>query len=343
MSPAAAQPRAASLPAVLSGRRLLTLGILLAVATLVAMAVCTLFGQADLSWGVFWLRVHRLMAAALVGAALATGGMALQAMLRNPLAEPYLLGISSGAGVGVLLGMALVAWGILPTWLGSLGQSGMAFLGAAATCGAVYLIAQRGGRIDGYSLILSGVIVNAFNAAVMLAINLYIEPYMIVDFARWIMGEVPETTTFAQRIVAAICILGGWAILFFRSAGYNALGLGDDVAQSAGVRVARLRLETFLLVALMAAASVALAGPIGFLGLIVPHIVRMILPADHRLLLLATGFAGAIFLMVVSTACVTLAPYANVAFIPEGIVTALMGGPFFLALLRRRMRNQNDT
>ncbi len=329
-------PSCPKTPTPLSARRLLTLVILLAAATLVAMGVCTLFGQARLTWGTFWLRLDRLTAAALIGAALAAGGMALQAMLRNPLAEPYLLGISSGAGVGVLLGMAMVASGVLPGWLAAAGQSGMAFLGAAFTCGLVYLVAQRGGRIDGYSLILSGVIVNAFNAALMLSINLYIEPYMIVDFARWMMGEVPEVAGDIERLIAAVCILGGWAILFFRSSGFNALGLGDDVAQSAGVNVARLRVETFLLVSLMAAASVALAGPIGFLGLIVPHIVRLLLPADHRILILASGFAGAIFLMVVSTACMTLAPQADVAYIPEGIVTALMGGPFFLLLLRRR-------
>ncbi|MBS3822091.1 MAG: iron chelate uptake ABC transporter family permease subunit [Planctomycetes bacterium] len=322
------------LPPTLSGRRLLTMAAVLAGATAVAMAICTLFGQADLSWAVVELRLGRLVAAALVGAALASGGMALQAMLRNPLAEPYLLGISSGAGVGVLLGMALVGGG---TWMAGLGRGGMAFVGAAVTCVAVYLIAQRRGRLDGYSLILSGVIVNAFNTAVMLAINLYVNPYRIAEFARWVMGEVPETCTRGQLLLAAVCVVGGWSVLFCRSAWFNAMGLGDEVAQSAGVRVARLRGETFVVVSLMAAAAVALAGPIGFLGLIVPHIVRLLLPADHRVLILASGFFGAMFLMAVDTACNAVAPYVQVAVIPVGIVTALMGGPFFLVLLRRRM------
>jgi iron complex transport system permease protein len=272
--------------------------------------------------------------------------MALQAMLRNPLAEPYLLGISSGAGVGVLLGMALATSSLLPAWVSSdgdlpdwfawLGESGLAFVGAAVTCLAVYFIAQRRGRLDGYSLILSGVIVNAFNGAIMLTINLYINPYQIAEFARWVMGEVPEDVDGMTLLLVSICIFGGWALLFVRSAWFNALGLGDEVAQSAGVSVGRLRIETFAMVALMAAAAVAIAGPIGFLGLIVPHIVRMLLPVDHRVLILASGFFGAMFLMAVDTACVALAPYAEVGFIPAGIVTALMGGPFFLFLLRRR-------
>jgi iron complex transport system permease protein len=213
----------------------------------------------------------------------------------------------------------------------------MAFVGAAVTCAVVYLVAQRRGRIDGYSLILFGVIVNAFNTAVMLSINLYVEPYQIIDFSRWVMGEVPDTADGMELAAAAVCVLAGWSVLFLRGAWFNALGLGDEVAQSSGVRVARLRLETFALVALMAAASVALAGPIGFLGLIVPHIVRMVLPADHRVLILASGFFGAMFLMAVDTACNALAPHVQVAVVPVGIATALMGGPFFLVLLRRRM------
>ncbi|MCD4823880.1 MAG: iron ABC transporter permease [Phycisphaerae bacterium] len=321
-------------PPVLTGRKLLVLGGCLLGATVVIGLACSLLGQAELTSLVWSLRLTRLASAALVGAALAAGGMALQAMFRNPLAEPYLLGISSGAGVGVLLGMSM-AGAILPSWFG---EPALAFAGAMLTCGVVYLIAQRRGRLDSYSLILSGVIVNVFNGAVMLAIHLYVDPYRIAVFSRWMMGEIPETTSTGVLLVCAVCILAGWAVLFLRSAGYNALGLGEEVACSSGVPVGRLRIETFVCVSLMAGAAVALAGPVGFLGLIVPHICRMILRADFRVLIIAGGFAGAIFLMVVETACYCLGPFVDVAAIPVGIVTALCGGPFFLVLLRRQLR-----
>jgi iron complex transport system permease protein len=325
-----------SAPPTLTARNLWILSGALLAATVLVCGVCSLFGQADLTWLTwFTLRLPRLVTAAAVGAALAAGGMALQAMLRNPLAEPYLLGISSGAGVGVLVGMALV--GTLPAWLSPVEVPGLAFLGAAFTCIAVYLIAQRRGRLDSLSLILSGVIVNAFNGAVMLAINLYINPYKIVEFYRWMMGDITERDWTWPLMVCATFILVGWAVLFIRSARYNVLGLGDDVARSSGVSVGRLRIETFVCVSLMAAASVALAGPIGFLGLIVPHLCRLGIRADFRVLIIASGFAGAMFLMIVETICYSLAPYVQVASIPVGIVTALCGGPFFLLLLRRKL------
>ncbi len=319
----------------LTSTRLFRLGGILLAVTIVTAVVCSLFGPMGFSWGMAY-RLQRLAAAAMVGSALAAGGMGLQAILRNPLAEPYLLGISSGAGVGVLAGMSLL--GSVPAWLAWSPIPLLAFIGALATCTAVYLIAQRRGRLDAYSLILSGVIVNVFNGALMLVINLYIKPYQIIEFSRWMMGEVSENVNRGTLIVCCLCIMTGWLVLLLRSADFNALALGDDVARSVGVSVARIRLETFLCVSLMAGAAVALAGPVGFIGLIVPHICRMLMRADFRVLVIASGFIGAIFLMIVETLCYSLAQYAQVAVIPVGIVTALCGGPFFLVLLRRRFQ-----
>ncbi|MHC4717755.1 MAG: iron chelate uptake ABC transporter family permease subunit, partial [Planctomycetota bacterium] len=241
-----------------------------------------------------WLAwVYRLLAAAVVGAALAAAGMALQGLLRNPLAEPYVLGISSGAGVGVLLGLAIAARMAVPEWLSA---PVLAFAGALITCAVVYAIAQRRGRLDPYSLILSGVIVNSFNAAIMLTIYLYVDPARIADFAHWAMGRLPDSVDRALLIVCGGCALAGWAVLLLSGSAFNVLGLGDEVARSSGVSVSRLRLTTFASVGVMTAAAVALAGPIAFLGLIVPHICRMIVGPDHRLGVIVSGLAGAGFL-----------------------------------------------
>lgn len=320
-------------PAAVTGWMLLLYllgGVMLALAV---AGVCSLTGQYHLTEQVWRMRLLRLAAAAVVGAALAVGGAALQGLLKNPLAEPYILGISSGAGVGVLLGLAAgAAWGGL-TWATT---PVLALAGALLACAVVYGIAQRRGRLNPYSLILAGVIVNAFNGAVMLSIYLFVDPYRIADFARWAMGNIRYDTGLALLVVCAACVLAGWFVLFLRAGALNTLGLGDEVAATTGVAVNRLRIETFVLVGLMTASAVALAGPVGFLGLIVPHICRMAVGPDHRRLVILAGFAGAVFLMIVDTLCRTVGPAMGVGTVPVGIITALLGGPFFIWLLRRR-------
>lgn len=280
-------------------------------------------------------RLMRLLAAAVVGAALAAGGAALQGLLRNPLAEPYILGISSGAGVGVLLGLAAAGAGILPAWFGT---PSLAFIAAMLTCAVVYGVAQHRGRLDAYSLILSGVIVNAFNGAVMLTVFLYVEPYVIADYVSWGMGSIPDVVGGNLLIVCGACVAAGWLVLLARSAALNTLGLGDDVAVSAGVAVQRLRVEVFVCVGLMTAAAVSLAGPIGFLGLIVPHICRLVVGPDHRRLIVVSGLVGAVLLVGAETLCRSAGPLIGVSRIPVGVLTALSGGPFFIVLLRRRFK-----
>ncbi|MFW6132918.1 MAG: iron chelate uptake ABC transporter family permease subunit [Planctomycetota bacterium] len=281
------------------------------------------------------VRLYRWLAAAVVGAALAAAGAALQGLLRNPLAEPYILGISSGAGVGVLLGLATAGWLAATDW-SWVSAPVLAFVGALATCAVVYLIAQHRGRLDPYTLILAGVIVNTFNAAVMLTIYLYVDPHRIADFAHWAMGRIPDAPGPAVLAVCAACALVGWGVLLACGAGLNLLGLGDEVAASSGVRVAALRVTTFAAVGLMTAAAVALAGPIGFVGLIVPHICRMIVGPAHRRLILSSGVLGAVMLVGAEVLCRRAGPLVNVSLIPVGIVTAVAGGPFFIFLLRRR-------
>lgn len=321
-----------------SAKRLaLQLAILAGASLLVALG-CSLFGEVALTFSTWQARLLRLLAAATVGAALASAGMALQGLLRNPLAEPYILGISSGAGVGVLFGLAAAGWIALPSWATT---PALALTGAAATCAVVYGIAQHRGRLDPYVLLLAGVIVNAFNGAIMLGIFLLTPPRTITDFTVWAMGGVSEKIAITNTPFLLICVaavLVGWAVLFFRGAAFNALGLGDDVAGSTGVAVHWLRVETFLVVALMTAAAVALAGPVGFVGLIVPHACRMVVGPDHRRLALVSGFGGAAFLMIADTFCRLAGGWLRIGELPVGIITALCGGPFFIYLLRSCLR-----
>ena len=311
---------------------------ILAAATLVVALGCSLIGEYHLTSSIWQLRLLRLLAAGTVGAALSVSGTSLQGLLRNPLAEPYILGISSGAGIGVLGGMALATKMVLPDWATT---PVLATVGAFATCVLVYGIAQRRGRLDPYVLLLSGVIVNAFNGAIMLAIFLLVPPKTITNFTQWAMGGVSEHLAMTNTPFLLICLAGviiGWIVLLLRGTAFNALGLGDEVAGSIGVSVNRLRIETFAVVAMMTSAAVTLAGPIGFVGLIVPHICRLIIGPDHRKLTIVSGFGGAIFLMLADTLCRLIGWWQQIGVVPVGILTALCGGPFFIYLLRSRFR-----
>ncbi len=329
-------PSATSPPAVTARRLAIWLAALLA-ATAAAAVLCSLAGQYRLTPEIWRVRMFRAGAAAVVGAALAVGGMALQALLRNPLAEPYILGISSGAGVGVLCGLALATSLAVPTWATT---PVLALVGGLATAAVVYAIAQRRGRLDPYVLLLAGVMINVFNGAIILVILQFTQPTEMIHFIGWGMGQVPEWM-WSDPVLLAVCgalVVVGWALLFVRGAAFNALGLGDEVAASSGVSVHALRIQTFVVVSLMTAMAVALAGPIGFVGLIVPHVCRILLGPDHRLLAIVSGFAGAIFLMTADTLCRLIDRWTGLGELPVGVVTALAGGPFFIYLLRGRFR-----
>ena len=321
----------------LTARRLLALiAGLLGVCALV-WAGCTLVGRYHLTPQVWGFRAMRVFSAGLIGLALASSGVALQGLVRNPLAEPYVLGISSGAGVGVLLGRALPLEALLPRWLT---EPLLALGGGLVTCLVVWGIAQRRGRLDPTVLLLAGVIVNVFNGALILVLFLFATPEDIAGFIGWGMGQVPDwlLTQPGLALSATGLVLAGWGFLLARGAAFNTLGLGDAVAESLGVRVQRLRLETFVVVSAMTAAAVALAGPVGFVGLMVPHAARLVLGPDHRRLVVVAGLAGAVFVMLADTACRTAGEWVGLAEVPVGVLTALTGGPFFIWLLRRRFQ-----
>lgn len=315
--------------------------------TVVVLIACTFVGYYELpaidswrfwSWSVWssplWLiRFSRLVAAATVGAGLASAGMTLQALLRNPLAEPFVLGVSSGAGLGVLIGGALAETMLLPFWLST---PALAALGAIVTILLVFTIAQRAGVLNPYVLLLSGVVINIVYGALTLALLHVVKREQMIMFIGWQMGRIPDYLWSRPHLVTvcAAIVLGGWGAVVLRATAFNLLSLGDDVAASAGVNVRWLRTEAFLVVSLMTAASVALAGPIGFVGLIVPHACRLMWGADHRLLAIVSGFSGAVFLMVADTLCRWFGHATMQGELPVGVATALIGGPVFLVLLR---------
>ncbi len=332
--PAGTEPSPADAPAAndITLRRLAaTAGILAGLLT-AAILACSLIGQGGLSWGIWKFRMLRTLAAAVVGAGLATAGVAQQSLLRNPLASPFILGISSGAAIGVLVSMTVFQTAVW--WAGA---PGLALGGGLVTLAVVYLLAQRRGRLDPYSLLLTGVIVNAFNGAIMLLLQLYATPYVRSDYITWAMGQIPESPRLYLLCSTAGLTLIGWVYLLGRANAFNVQSLGDDVATSSGVNVALLRLCTFAAAGLMTAAAVALAGPIGFVGLIVPHLCRLVLGSDHRRLVIAAGFVGAMLLVVADTFCRSTVLWFG-GELPVGVITALSGGPFFLVLLRRQIR-----
>ena len=276
------------------------------------------------------LRLPRAAAAALVGAALAVSGAVFQALLRNPLADPYVLGVSGGAAAGAVLAV-VVGWGLAAAWAIPLA----AFVGAVAAVALVFRIALAvGPALDARVLLLSGVVVGAFfNAAVLLLLTLAdVESYRSALF--WLMGSLAGATGREAALLAAYTLPALGVVLWLARA-LNLLALGEEPAAYLGAHVHRVKLVGFGVASLLAAAGVAAAGVIGFVGLVVPHAVRIIWGADHEAVLPASALLGAAFLVLVDTGARTLGAPGE---LPIGVVTALLGVPFFVSVLRRRGR-----
>lgn len=282
---------------------------------------------------VVWdLRLPRVLLAALVGASLATAGVLYQALFRNALADPYILGVSSGAGLGATI--ALVAVGT--TALGSIvGVPLGAFIGALLTITLVVRLASRAGHLESTSLLLAGVAVSYTLAAVTSFIMVFArESMQAVVF--WMMGGLDGASWGYVGVLGAM-FAAGIAIPLVRSRELDLMMLGDERAGQLGVDVERFKLLALASASLMVAGAVSVSGLVGFVGLMTPHMVRLVLGPDHRVLLPASALAGA-SVMVLSdlVARVVLAPVE----IPVGIVTALAGGPFFVWLLVRKERSR---
>jgi iron complex transport system permease protein len=277
------------------------------------------------------VRLPRILLAALVGAALASAGVVFQALLRNPLADPYILGISSGAGLGVILaiigGLSWTLWGRSPVAV-------CAFVGALATVWLVWGIGRITGKYHVTGLLLAGVVVNAFLSALILFLTSIAKGQQLYATIFWLMGNLAEED-FLVLWVGGGGIVAGAIGLFFLSPQLNIISVGYHDARSVGVPVERIELAAFAIAAFITAVAVSLSGLIGFVGLIIPHAVRLVFGPDHRQLLPLSGLAGAMFLVASDTIARTIVAPAQ---LPVGVITALLGGPFFLILLIRYSR-----
>ena len=278
-----------------------------------------------------WVRWTALAVGASVGAGLATSGVLLQALLRNPLASPFILGISAGAGLGVMA--ALYAAHVLGFRGAGPGTDMLpAMIGALAVLATVYALAQRRGWLDPVSLVLVGVIVSAICGALIMLLQHLVPTGLHGEITRWMMGRIPESVPGATLALAGGLSIGGVAIAAYMGRAMDAATLSDDEARSVGLALGRLRLWMFALAGALTAGAVALCGPIAFVGLIAPHATRLILGPRHRRLVLGSALAGV--LLVVGADVVRQAIDLGGGRMPIGVFTALIGGPAFIWLLR---------
>jgi len=275
---------------------------------------------------IFSIRLPRVLFAGLVGAALSGAGVIFQALLRNPLADPYILGISGGSAVGAIIGI-LIGIGAVPFAI-----PGLAFLGAATTVILVFFIGRSNRELHSTTLLLAGVIVNAFFSAIimfMLSISTNTELHSITF---WLMGDLTLSSWF-KILFVAILLFMGFAIIYTYARSLNLIVTGEETALQLGVDVERTKIVLFMAGSLLTAVAVSFSGIIGFVGLIIPHMMRMIFGPDHRLLLPASFLFGASFLVVADTIARTIIPHTE---LPVGVITAMCGAPYFIYLLRRR-------
>jgi iron complex transport system permease protein len=336
---------------VITGRRtaVVTLAVLAALVGVAAIALLSgtaavgpgdvvraLFGrrgpEADLAAAVvLGLRLPRILLAALAGAGLALAGAGFQALTRNPLADPAVLGVASGAAFGAVIGQIV---GLEGSLLAAAGLSAVAFAGALLAATTVYLIASVGGRLPIQTLLLAGVITGLFfSAAITLTISL-LDVTRLAGILHWLMGSL-GVLGYRPVVVIALGVAGAGGLLYGQARALNLLALGEEAALQLGVEAERVKRIVFVAASLLTGVVVAHAGPIGFVGLIVPHGVRLAVGSDNRLLLPVAAGAGATFLVVADTLARVLVRPAE---LPVGVITAFCGAPFFVYLLRTRLR-----
>ncbi len=288
--------------------------------------ISTLLGKdSSVAGTIIWqIRFPRALLAALVGAALGLGGLVFQALLRNPLAEPYILGISGGAAVGAILGMIL-GLSLCP------GVAGLAFAGSMATLGLVLFISSGRKTLQETGLLLAGVMINAFCSSIIMFLISIVQTDRLHNVLYWLMGDLSGATTL-QALSLLGLLLPCFLLVFVLSRPMNLLLMGRDTARSLGVRVTETTLALLTTTSLMVSATVALSGLVGFVGLVIPHILRLLLGPDHRVLVPSCILTGAAFL----TGCDLLArALPTQGEMPVGVVTALIGAPAFIILLYR--------
>jgi len=293
-------------------------------------SLCALTGKSDCGLSseqqaiLFDLRLPRILLAGAVGMSLAAAGAGYQALLRNPLAEPYLLGVSNGAAVGTMT--ALVFFGV-HEW----SRPVMAFAGALLATLVVYRLARGRAGATPERLILAGVIVTTFLSSAIVFITTLMDATRIRSFTFWLLGDLSGTTSSLLTIGLAATGVGV-AVLALNARSLNLLMLGERDAFDLGVEVGRVRITVFVAASLLVGASVASSGSVGYVGLVVPHLVRLSFGSDNRVVIVASALAGAAFVIVADTIARTIIAPRE---LPVGAITALIGAPLFIYLLKK--------
>ncbi|WP_168582031.1 FecCD family ABC transporter permease [Gephyromycinifex aptenodytis] len=280
---------------------------------------------------IFWeLRLPRILLAALVGAGLSLAGVAIQGLVRNPIADPYVLGVSSGASIGAAF--VLLFGG--PLWLGNGAVTIAAFLTALGSMLLVYGLAQRNGTLEPLRLVLTGVVLSYVFSGVTSFLVFQGDPRAAQSVMFWLLGSFGRAR-WSSLLIPAVVVAFSSVILMIRGRQLDAMLTGDESATTLGVPVRRLRLELFLLTAALTAVMVAVSGAVAFVGLVIPHVTRLLIGSLHRRVYPVACLLGAAFMVLVDVAARSLAAPQE---IPLGILTSVIGGPVFVLLMRHQLR-----
>jgi cobalamin transport system permease protein len=285
--------------------------------------------QSSLRSEIFWsIRIPRILIAYLAGAGLALSGMAFQSMFRNPLATPFTLGVSAGASLGAAI---FIKFGLVFAFMGHIGIGIFSFTGAACSIFFVYGLTRVKRGFSTSTMLLAGVAVNFFFSSLILFMQYLSDFTQSFRIIRWLMGEL-GTMGYDSVINLSPFVAVGCAIVIYLSNELNLLAVSEDIATSRGTDVGRTKTVLFFATSLMVGGIVSICGPIGFVGMMAPHICRLLIGADHKFLAPASLFFGGMFLTLCDTMARTIIAPAE---IPVGIITAVLGGPFFIWLLTR--------
>jgi len=280
------------------------------------------------------IRLPRILLAIVVGASLSVAGASFQALLRNPLADPFVLGVSSGAAVGSVLALIIEnQLALSPAFAGLLTPLG-AFLGAAITIAGVYVLGRRDGQIDSTTLLLGGVITASFLSAIIMFLMSTLAGGNLRGASYWLMGSLSTVPPGSLVYLLWIGFLIAAGVIYTTASDLNLLLSGEQEAMHLGVDVSRVRIVVYLAASILTGLAVSVSGTIAYVGLLVPHAMRMIFGTDHRMLLPASALGGAIALVLADTVARTVVAPSELSV---GAVTAIVGAPFFIYLLRRRL------
>ena len=280
------------------------------------------------------IRLPRIALGIFVGASLSVAGTSFQALLRNPLADPYVLGVSSGAAVGSIVALIIEPHLALRPEIAAVFTPLGGFIGATATIAVVYFLGQRQGKMDSNTLLLSGVITGSFLSAIIILLITMLPSSSVRSMAYWLMGDLSTPMSPILGWVLRVGFFVGFALIYLTASDLNLLLAGEKEAMHLGVDVRKVQIVVYLAASALTGLAVAVGGAIGYVGLLTPHVMRLIFGTDYRMLLPATAFGGAIAVVIADTVARTVAAPNE---LPVGAITAMAGAPLFIYLLRRRL------